>query len=38
MVGIILYFDKEGNPVILSGKDEYIEYRNKVKVVVSESR
>lgn len=38
MVGIILYFDKKGDPVILSGKDEYTEYRNKVKVIVSESR
>ena len=37
MVGVILYFDEEGDPIILSGKDIYPKYRNKVKVI-SESR
>ena len=37
MVGIILSFDEEGDPIILSGKDKYTEYRNEVKVI-NESR
>ncbi len=38
MVGIILYFDEEGDPIILSGKDKYTGYRNQVKVIANESR
>jgi hypothetical protein len=37
LVGIILSFDEDGDLIVLHGKEKYIVYRDKAKVV-DESR